>query len=517
MKKDIIINIAIGESRVAILEDGRLAELYLEKPENERMVGDIYYGKVAKVIKGMQAAFVDIGLNQDAFLHFSDVSDNLASFSELFPPEQGRNRNNSGNPQRQHHHGRDFSEPQLRQGQPLLVQVTKEPISSKGARVTTEISLPGRFLVLIPYDDMIGVSRKITNRRERARLKQIGRAIKPEGFGLVIRTVSENRDEAALRADLEDLVKMWEALVDKVKKNPPPLLVHKDMDVLSSVIRDLFTNDVSLLAVDNKKMHKQIVKYVREVAPALVDRTELYAGRVPIFDKFGIETEITRSLSRKVWLKSGGYIFFDHTEALAAIDVNSGRFIGKKDHDANSLRINLEAAREIARQLRLRDIGGIIIIDFIDMVEEKNRKRLQDEFLRELDSDRAQVNVAPISQFGIIEMTRERIRPALLFTLSDPCPACLGTGRVLSKTTTMARIERWLMRYRAEKGERHLQLVVNPELAAYLSTGYRSQILRLSWKYWTRIKLIGDENVAMDEFRFLTKDGQEDLTNKYFS
>ncbi len=333
----------------------------------------------------------------------------------------------------------------------------------------------------------------------------------------MIRTVSEGKDEDMLRADLDNLVKMWETLTKNVANNQAPLLVHKDMDVLSSVIRDLFTNDVSLLAVDNKKMHKQIVKYLRDVAATLVDRTELYTGRVPIFDKFGIETEITRSLSRKVWLKSGGYIFFDHTEALAAIDVNSGRYIGKKDHDANSLKINLEAAREIARQLRLRDIGGIIIIDFIDMVEEKNRKRLQDEFFHELDADRAQVNVAPISQFGIIEMTRERIRPALLFTLSDPCPACLGTGRVISKTTTLARIERWIQRYRAEKGDRSLQLLVHPELAAYLASGYRSQILRLSWKYWTRIKLLSDENVAMDEFRFLNKDGQEDLTNKYFS
>ncbi len=524
MKKDIIINISIGESRVAILEDGRLAELYLEKPENERMVGDIYYGKVAKVIKGMQAAFIDIGLNQDAFLHFSDVSENLASFNQIFPKEApaptrsgGNNSNNSNSGQRQHHHGRDYNEPQLRTGQPILVQVTKEPISNKGARVTTEISLPGRFLVLIPYDDMIGVSRKITNRRERARLKQLGRAIKPQGFGLVIRTVSEGKDEEMLRADLEDLVKMWESLVAKVQKNPPPALVHKDMDVLSSVIRDLFTNDVTRLVVDNKKMHKQIVKYLHDVAESLVQRTELYTGRVPIFDKYGIEAEITRSLSRKVWLKSGGYIFFDHTEALAAIDVNSGRYIGKKDHDANSLKINLEAAREIARQLRLRDIGGIIIIDFIDMVDAKNRKKLEDEFMRELETDRAQVNMAPISQFGIIEMTRERIRPALLFTLSDPCPACLGTGRVLSKTTTMARIERWIQRYRAEKGEHSLQLVVNPELANYLSSGYRSQVLRLSWKYWTRIKLLADENVAMDEFRFLSKDGQEDLTNKYFS
>lgn len=514
MKKEIIINISIGETRIAIMEDGRLAELYFEKPENERMVGDIYYGRVAKVVKGMQAAFIDIGLNQDAFLHFSDIGENISEFNQLFPrvenreqPRQGRSRNRDRE--------RDNNDTYLRQGQPILVQVTKEPISNKGARVTTEISLPGRFLVLIPYDDMIGVSRKITNRRERARLKQLGRAIKPDGFGLVIRTVSEGKDEEMLRADMDALVKMWEQIKKNIDQNKPPIIVHKDIDVLSSVIRDLFTPDITRLAVDNKKMHKQIIKYLRDVAAPLVNRTELHTDRTPIFDRFGIEQEINRSLARKVWLKSGGYIFFDHTEALAAIDVNSGRFIGKRDHDANSLKINLEAAREIARQLRIRDIGGIIIIDFIDMVDERNRKKLQDEFFNELKNDRAQVNVAPISQFGIIEMTRERVRPALLFTISEACPACLGTGRVISKTTTLARIERWIQRYRAEKGERSLQLLVHPELAHFLSAGYRSQIFRLSLKYWTRIKLAADENMSMEDFRFLDKEGENDITNKY--
>ncbi len=507
MKKEIIINSSIGETRIAILEDGKLAELYFEKPEDERMVGDIYYGRVAKVIKGMQAAFIDIGLNQDAFLHFSDVGDNLEEFNELFeqPPKKEAKQKKR----------KDSSEPPLRPNQPILVQVTKEPISNKGARVTTNISLPGRFLVLVPYDHLVGVSRKITNRKERGRLKQIGRKICPKGCGLVIRTVSEGKSEETLQADLESLLKTWEQIKKQIKKSQPPMLVHKDVDVLSSVIRDLFTPDVTRLVVDNKKMYKQICKYLRDVAAPLVDRVELYNERLPIFDHFGIEAEITRSLTRKVTLKSGGYIFFDHTEALCAIDVNSGRFIGKKGHDANSLKINLEAAKEIARQLRLRDIGGIIIIDFIDMVEEKNRKRLQEEFMRELKADRAQVNVAPISQFGIIEMTRERVRPTLLFTISEPCPACLGTGRVLSKSTTLARIERWIQRYRSEKGERSIQLIVNPELAKFLTAGYRSHILRLSWKYWTRIKVIADDNISMDEFRFFDKEGKEDLTQKY--
>lgn len=508
MSKDIIINSSYGETRIAILENKVLTELYFELPENERMVGDIYYGRVAKVVKGMQAAFIDIGMKNDAFLHFSDVGDNFMKFQSLFDQKKEKNLNKS----------RQFGDmPPLKTGQPILVQITKEPMANKGARVTTNISLAGRLAVLIPFENIVGVSRKIWKRREKYRLKQIGRKVRPEGFGVVLRTVSEGKDEQIIKADLDNLVKSWARITKAIKKAEPPALVHKDMGMLSSVVRDLFTPDISKLVVDSKKMYNQIVKYLKELSPQLVDRVEHYNKKEPIFDYYGIETEVQKSLSRKVWLKSGGYIFIDHTEALTAIDVNSGRFHGKKSHDANSLKINLEAAAEIARQLRLRDIGGIIIIDFIDMVEEANKKKLEAAFRAEIRKDRSQVNVAPLSEFGIIEMTRQRVRSALLLTISESCPACIGTGRIINKSTIAARIERWIRRYRSEGGERSVQLVIHPELAKFMSKGYRSYIRRINWKHWMRIKVIENENMSMDEFRFFDKMGENDLTEKFMA
>jgi ribonuclease G len=454
----------------------------------------------------MQAAFVDIGHAQDAFLHFSDIGDTLAEYRAFVELESTRNETKA----RTHR-------PKPKEGQELLVQIIKEPIRSKGARVSTEISLPGRFLVLVPNSDVVGVSKKIYSLREKRRLKKIVRGIKREGFGVIVRTVAENKDETSLKADLETLLEEWKQIERKLKKVSPPSLIHKDVAVTSSVIRDLFTSDVNRVVVDSKRLYKEITTYLKDVAPTLSNRVEYYRNKKPIFDAFGVENEIERSLSRKVWTRSGGYIIFDHTEALVAIDVNSGKFIGRKDPEDNILKINREAAREIARQLRLRDIGGLIVIDFIDMVEPKNKQLLYDEFRRELRKDRAQANITTISEFGLIEMTRERVRPSLIFTFSEPCPTCDGIGRVMSRSAVITKIERWIKRFKAERKEWSLRLIVHPSMAEYLTTGVISRIRRFMWRYRLRLDVIQDDSLKADQFKMILNKNQRDITDEFLS
>jgi len=505
MNKEIIINSSIGETRIAIVEDGKLVELFVEKPERERMVGDIYLGKVVNVVKGMRAAFVNIGHKQDAFLHFSDIGESFSTVSAMIDHDE------------ENHVEETFRPDQIKVGQEILVQIIKEPISNKGSRLTTQISIPGRFCVLVPHSSIIGVSKKIDSLKERRRLRKIARRLRPPGFGLIVRTVAEGRDEPILNADIESLLKTWHKVEKKLKTAKPPMLVYKDMGMTSSVIRDLFTRDVNRLVVDSRKLYREITSYLKDVSRSLVDSVEYYHKKTPIFDYYGIEAEIEKSLARKVWLKSGGYIIFDQTEALAAIDVNSGKFIGRKNHEQNSLRINLEAAVEIARQLRLRDMGGIIVIDFIDMREEKNKRRLYDEFKREIRKDRAQANITPISEFGLIEMTRERVRPSLMFTFSETCPTCRGLGRITAKTTILTKIERWIRRFKAASRERSVRLVTHPEIKTFLTEGVRSPIRRIMWKQKMLIDLEEDQNLDIDEFRFFSKKTGMDITDKFSS
>lgn len=500
MKKDIFINASISETRIAIVEEGKVVELFVERPENERMVGDIYLGKVVNVMKGMQAAFVDIGQQQDAFLHFSDIGDSIREYSSIVDYDNGD----------EHTH---FDKRMLTEGHEILVQITKEPISNKGARLTTEISLPGRFMVLVPNQNIIGVSKKIMNRKEKRRLRRVARTMKPKGFGLIIRTVAEDKDEKTLKADLDALIVTWRKIEKKIKKAAPPMLIFKDMGMASSVVRDLFTNDVSRLVVDSRILHRKIKSYLKDVSSPLTDEIEFYNKPLPLFDAFNIETEIEKSLARKVWNKSGGYLIFDPTEALVAVDVNSGKFVGRRNHEQNSLKINLEAAREIARQLRLRDLGGIIVIDFIDMLEERNRKKVYDELKRELKRDRAQANIAPISDFGLMFMTRQRIRPSLLFSFSEPCPTCGGTGRVISKGAVANKIERWIKRFRTQNKERTLKLIVHPDVARHLTEGLKSRIRKIMWRFWMKIDVIPEDSLHFDEFKVFTKHGEINLTD----
>lgn len=500
-KKEIFINSTMSETRIALLEDGKLVELYVELPENERMVGDIYLGRVVNVVRGMRAAFVDIGQEQDAFLHFSDIGQILAEYGAYLDLETASTESFKSN-----------RRPIPKDGQEILVQIIKEPISKKGSRITTEISLAGRFFVLMPYSDMIGVSRKVSDLKEKRRLKNLVRKMRPRGFGVIIRTVAAGKDERLLRADFASLLKNWRQIERKLKTLRPPSLAYKDMAMASSVIRDVFTNDVSRVVVDDGKLYRHIVNYLKDVAPNLIKRVERYKGDRPIFDSFGIEQEVEISLSRKVWLKSGGYIIIDHTEALVAVDVNSGKFMGRGNHESNSLKINLEACKEIARQLRLRDIGGIIVIDFIDMLDPKNKRALYEEFKRELRRDRAQANISPISEFGLIEMTRQRSRPSLLFAYSEKCPTCDGTGRIISKATVLTKIERLIKRIKAATDEKALKLEVHPDVAKMLTVGMRSQIRKLMWKYWVRVDVESRDDFKWDEIRCISKKTNKELS-----
>ena len=428
------------------------------------------------------------------------------------PHESRRGGPHNGGGERSQRAERDVN---LQKGQDILVQITKEPVGKKGGRVTSEISLPGRFLVLLPFDGKVGVSKKLTDFKEKRRLRKVVRSILPAGFGAIIRTVAEGKEDTLIRQDLEELIRVWSNIQKAVKTENPPALVYKDMTTTSSVIRDLFGDRVERVAVDDKKLFKEIRAYVQWMSPDMLDRLEYYKGKEPIFDKYGVEKDIQTLMSKKVWLKSGGYIFLEKTEAMTVIDVNSGRYAAKKEQELNSLRTDLEASREITRQLRLRDIGGIIVIDFIDLEDEKNKKKVYDEVKKELKRDRAKTTVLPMTEFGLMQITRQRIRQNVQMSFSDACPTCGGTGMVQSKTTTLNQIERWIKRFKSESREFRLQLKVNPNTATYLTQGTISRLTKIMFKFFVKVKVVPDQAMAMDEFRFISVKQNKDITEQY--
>jgi ribonuclease G len=496
-RKEIVINVSSTETRVAILENGTLVELYFERAENERMVGDIYKGKIENVVEAVQAAFVEIGLDQNGFLSFSDAEGRALEFSSL--AERVDDLDADKQPRRRFRDRGQRRRQYLKSGEDILVQVTKEPIGNKGTRLTTAVSLPGRFLVLVPNDATVGVSRKIEDFNERKRLRRLAKSFQPQGFGMIIRTVAMGKDAATLKTDLDQLLKTWRKIEEKAKSEKAPRLLHKEMGMTSSVIRDLFSPDISRLVVDSRKLYGEIRKYLSEVSPNLLPRLEMYRDHVPVFDSFKIEEQIERGLSRKIWFKKGGYIVFDQTEAMAVIDVNSGRSVSQRDHELHALETDLEAVREISKQLRLRDMGGIIVIDFIDLRSDKNRKKVASELKRELEKDRAAFDILPMSDFGIVQLTRERVRPNLIYRYSEACPRCDGMGRVPSKSTLITKIERRIKQIKSTGGEKRLVLRVHPDLAEYLSEGFKSRIRQLMLKYFVLIKIVPDEKMKEED------------------
>lgn len=525
MTKEIIINSSTTQTRVAITEDGNLVDFFVDYPENRRMVGDIYLGKVARVLPGIRAAFIDIGMKHDAFLHFSDIGERTEQFQELLgdedsdvddeedEEENGRhsdnrryNKNNNNSNQQQI--------PKLHKGQDILIQITKEPVNNKGVRVTSSISLPGRFCVLLPFDNKVGVSKKISDFRERRRLRHLARGILPKNYGLIIRTVARNQTEDSLKDDLQNLVKTWEEIEGSVKGETPPALIYQDLNTTSSVIRDLFTSDVSKVFIDSRKSYKQIKNYVQLVQPEIVDKIEQFKAHHSIFDSFKIEEQIKTLMGRKVPLPSGGYLIIEHTEAMVVIDVNSGRYAKNKEQELNSLKTDLESAREIARQLRLRDIGGIIVIDFIDLEEEKNRKKIYDELKKEFRKDRAKVSVLPMSDFGLVQITRQRIRQNILQAMKEVCPYCNGTGLLTKSSHLVYDLEEWIKKFKRQSKEKSLIIKCHPTVATKLLEGKIKFLTKLQLKYFVKLRIEEDESMPLGQFKLISKKTGKDLSEE---
>jgi ribonuclease G len=554
VKKQLLMNKTGDEIQVALVEEGRLVELIIERPESRRSIGDIYLGRVHKVIEGLKAAFVDIGQKSDGFLHFSDVGTTTEDYRALIEDDDDENgesddegeangsvavqaetsgaktvaRSGGRGPSAA---GKDRSEQaekrqsytqmiagKLKANDSILVQVIKEPISTKGSRLTSDITIAGRFMVLLPFGGgQVAVSRRVVSRKERARLKKLVRSMLPEGFGAIIRTVAEMQEESLLRQDLEKLLGKWAQIEGKLKDAVPPQLIFKEDTIISSVLRDSLNSDVTEIVANSASIHKETLNYIEWVAPEMVKNVSLYQGKLPLFEGYGIAKDVESIFSRKVWLKSGGYIIIEHTEAMVVVDVNSGRYAAKREQEENSLKTNLEAAREVVRQLRLRDIGGIIVVDFIDMMDSRNSKKVYETMKGELRNDRAKSNILPLSDFGVMQITRERIRPSLMQRMGDQCPACGGSGVVQARFTTINQIERWLRKYALQQSLKfqQLDLYVSPTVIEPLQNTDMKTEMKWFLQHLLFVRVKGDESLRSDDFRFYSRKNSKDITAEY--
>ena len=471
MYKQLIINVAEHETRVALLEDGNIAELYVDRGDDSDIAGNIYKGKVLRVLPGMQAAFVNIGLNQAAFIYVDDVFfDDFKEYERLFSvePETDEDRPNSDSTPTFSKKREINIEELLREGQEILVQVAKSPMGTKGARISSYISLPGRFLVLMPTSDHIGISRRIEDEIERERLKGQVQKLRTEDFGYIVRTAAEGEQEEKLAYEMGFLNNLWKNIQKKFETASAPSLLHQELSISLRAVRDLLIQEVEKVVVDAKSTYHAILSFLDTYMPSLKDHVVLYEGSEPVFDSYNLEGDISRALKRKVWLKSGGYVLIEHTEALVAIDVNTGRYVGKHNLEETILKTNLEAVKEIAYQIRLRDIGGIIIIDFIDMEKKSNQEKIFNSLKEALKKDKSKTHVLPMSEMGLIQMTRKRTREPLTRILCEPCFYCEGEGYLISRQSVCYSIYREILRDGHDMDGTRLTLRVNPQIAELL-------------------------------------------------
>lgn len=600
MKKEILISSSTNEVGVAITEDGKISEYYIDIPEKERYIGNIYLGKVTKIAQGINAAFIDIGLKNDAFLHFSDIDDSLESnffveddeddiesnfkedknnsgkdefellkdkyLSRLTNLNQSLNRNNgsdsnnettniiksierkvvpipdhflplkkiktekssnySGNINNTSNNVSDtltFSTKRsgdikinLELGQEIIVQVVREAFANKGMKVTSRISIAGRYFVLMPFENLIGVSQKIVSYNERRKLRSIVKEFLPKGVGLIIRTAAKGKNKEEIINDWEHLNNTWKSVIDKYTYSTAPTLLYKDAEVSNSIIRDLFNSQVNRLYVDSVNLYYDISNYISANSPNLLNRLHLFRGKQHIFEEFKIDKDIDNIFRRKVMMRSGGSIVIDQTEAMIVIDVNSGKAL-EKDQEKTATMINLEASKEIAKQIRLRDFGGIILVDFIDMLQDVNKRRVFNELKFELDKDRAKTTIYPLTQLGLMQITRQRINQNISERITEICPTCEGVGRIKTNGIILRDIENWLRNFKLQSNEFRVVLIVNPSMADYLSEGTISRLSKLMLRYFVKIKVLQNDKIRNDKFQFYSVKRQKDVTREFLN
>jgi ribonuclease G len=507
MTIEILINARSYEVRVALVENGNLSEFHLQRPTEKGLIGNIYRGKVVRVLPGMQAAFVDIGLERTGFLYVDDVyiSQNELD-KQMLINDFGQEQYNFAPvlPEDEMRRSQGMNiEDLLTEGQDILVQVSKDPIGTKGARLTCHITLPGRNLVFIPLTDHIGVSRKIDDECIRQALRAKIEALRPQGTGFIVRTVAEHAAEEELEADMEFLLLLWDEIKDLATISDIPSLVYEDLDITFRTVRDLFTHDVNAMIIDNKDTYDKLLRFIKTFAPQLQNKITYYQDDTPIFEAYGIELEIGRAIEKKVWLRSGGYIIIESTEALSVIDVNTGRFVGKNNLNETIFKTNMEAAREIAYQLRLRNIGGIIIIDFIDMEDENHREELFAEFKEAVKKDKSRINILKLSEFGLVQMTRKRSSENLHQMMCESCLYCAGEGVLKSRRTVCYDIFRKISRNACRTGGFTITIRVHPRIADMLQKEEKNTAVQLEKDTGKKLIIVPVKDLHIEKYEII--------------
>lgn len=518
MANELIINVAQDGFRIALLKDSGLIEYHLEAKDQQFTVGDVYLGTVRKLAPSLNASFIDIGYKKDAFLHYSDLGPQFHSLHKFMQlAAKGKTTNGKLD--------QIDSEPELeklgkisdvlKRNQQILVQVVKEPISNKGPRLSSELSLAGRYMILVPFIDTINISKRITSSEERNRLIRLITSIKPKNFGVIVRTAAEGREAAKLDKDLKDLVKKWETGIDNLATAAPKDIVIGEMNRASSILRDMLNESFDNIVVDNAEVYEEIRQYIQKIAPEKEKIVRFHRGTSKIFEHFGIEKQLKTLFGQTVNLSSGGYLIIEHTEAMHVVDVNSGnKTTATEGQEDMVLQVNLAAAKEVARQLRLRDMGGIIVVDFIDMKNPEHKKELYQQMKVCLKEDRSKTTVLPISRFGVMQLTRQRVRPEMNVVTKEQCPSCGGTGKINAAIAVAEQVERDLRMVLEIQNERGVTLFLHPYLHAYFTKGFFSKYFKWLLRYRRWIKLAQDSSMGVTEFRFINKQGEEiELTN----